>query len=61
MPHSEVDPGATDLANDRADTGLAIAAEVLFLLNLLLLPGMAFIVLLVLFFRHRNSSDPLDA
>lgn len=38
---------------------LAIAAESLFLINLLLVPGLAFLALAVLFFRHRQSSEPL--
>ncbi len=37
----------------------AVQAEALYLLNLLLLPGLAFLLLLVLFRRHRNSPDPL--
>ncbi len=38
---------------------LAIAAEALFLINLMLLPGLAFAILLVLWFVHRNHADPL--
>ena len=39
--------------------GLAVAAESLYLINLLLLPGLGFLLLLWLFFRHRNSAPPL--
>ncbi len=38
---------------------LAIAAEALFVINLMLLPGIAFLVLMVLWFKHRNHPDPL--
>ncbi len=39
--------------------GLAIAAESLYLVNLLLLPGLAFLVLLWLYFHDRNDVPPL--
>ncbi len=39
--------------------GLAIAAESLYLINLLLLPGPGFLLLLWLYFRYRNSAPPL--
>lgn len=38
---------------------LAIAAGVLFLLNLMILPGIAFIILVVLWRKHRHHPDPL--
>lgn len=38
---------------------LAIAAGVLFLVNLMLLPGLGFVALLVLWLRHRDHADPL--
>ena len=38
---------------------LAVAAEALSLLNLMLLPGLAFIALIVLWSMHRNHPDPL--
>ncbi|MDX9718739.1 MAG: hypothetical protein RBT67_15340 [Thauera sp.] len=38
---------------------LAVAAEALFLINLMLLPGIAFIALMVLWSRHHNNPDPL--
>ncbi len=37
----------------------AVLAEVLYLVNLLLAPGLAFLALLVLFRRHRASVDAL--
>lgn len=39
--------------------GLAIAAEALFLLNLLALPGLAFAILAGLCFRFRQDAPPL--
>ncbi|MDP3212808.1 MAG: hypothetical protein Q8S73_01790 [Deltaproteobacteria bacterium] len=40
-------------------TSPAVQAEALYLINLLLVPGLAFLLLLLLFCRHRNSTDPL--
>ncbi len=37
----------------------AVLAEVLYLVNLLLAPGFAFLLLLALFRRHRDSADAL--
>lgn len=37
----------------------AVVAEVLYLVNLLLVPGLAFLALLLLFRRHRDSDDAL--
>jgi hypothetical protein len=39
--------------------GLAIAAESLYLINLLLLPGPGFLALLWLYVRHRHDAPPL--
>ena len=39
--------------------GLAVAAESLYLINLLLLPGLGFLLLLGLYFRYRNSASLL--
>ncbi|MCP5196206.1 MAG: hypothetical protein H6974_05415 [Gammaproteobacteria bacterium] len=39
--------------------GWAVAAESLYLINLLLLPGLAFLVLLWLYRRHRVTAPPL--
>ena len=49
MPHS-----ATTKPAD-SDQSLAITAEALYLTNLLLLPGIAFIVLWVLYHKHSQS------
>ncbi|MCB1825554.1 MAG: hypothetical protein KDJ54_13620 [Candidatus Competibacteraceae bacterium] len=38
---------------------LAVAAESLYLINLLLLPGLGFLLLLGLYCRHRDSAPPL--
>ncbi len=40
---------------------LAVTAETLFLVNLLLLPGVAFLGLLLLYLANRDSSAPLAA
>lgn len=42
---------------DRASP--AVQAEALYLINLLLAPGLAFLLLWVLFRRHRDSAEPL--
>lgn len=39
--------------------GLAVAAETLYLLNLLLLPVLAFLILVVLYRRHARTASPL--
>ncbi|WP_230969778.1 hypothetical protein [Nitrogeniibacter aestuarii] len=39
--------------------GIAVAAEALYLVNLMLLPGVAFAALLMLWWRHRNGTPPL--
>lgn len=39
--------------------GLAVLAESLYLVNLLLAPGLAFAVLVWLWLRHRHSAPPL--
>lgn len=38
---------------------IAVAAEALYLVNLMLLPGLAFLVLLALWWRHRRDAPPL--
>lgn len=42
------------------DTRLAIAAETLYLLNLLLLPGIAFLILIGLYLYYRNNASSLS-
>lgn len=56
MPASGADTGTTELPEG---TSLAVMAEVLYLTNLLLLPGVAFVVLLVLYRRHGKTAPPL--
>lgn len=48
-PSDELPPGTT----------LATMAEALYLTNLLLLPGLAFVVLYWLWWRHRETAPPL--
>ena len=38
---------------------LAVVAEALFLINLMLLPGLAFLALMVLWYQNREHADPL--
>ena len=47
------------LKPDKTGKNLAVWAESLFLINLLLLPGLAFVLLLVLWWRHRADPSPL--
>ena len=55
MPPSEPKPASAQPAGQ----SLAIAAEVLYLVNLLLVPGVAFMLLLFLYFKHVNTAPPL--
>jgi hypothetical protein len=57
MPAS-LEPPPSDEAAPPGQT-LAIAADSLYLLNLLLLPGLGFLALLGLFFRYRQDTPPL--
>ena len=58
MPLSESNTPAAE--RDQApQQGLATAAEVLYLVNLLLLPGLAFLALLWLWYRRRHDAAPL--
>ncbi len=45
------------LALEKPEQRLAVWAEVLYLLNLLLLPGIAFIILFGLFVKHRRHTS----
>lgn len=49
------------VSEDEAPAGqtLAALAEALYLVNLLLMPGLAFLVLLGLYWRYRRSAPPL--
>jgi uncharacterized Tic20 family protein len=44
-----------------AGQSLAVTVEVLYLANLLLLPGLAFLVLLIVYVRHIKQAPPLAA
>ena len=44
---------------DTPGFGLAVAAEAIYLVNLMLLPGLAFLVLIGLWLRHRHDAPPL--
>jgi hypothetical protein len=46
---------------DKPGQTLAVTAETLFLVNLLLAPGLAFLVLLILYLRYRGNAEPLAA
>ena len=54
--NSEDDFGVSE---EKLGQGLAVAAEALFLLNLLALPGLAFAILAGLWFRFRHEAPPL--
>ena len=56
MPPSDAD---TVTAVSQPGYGMAVTAEVLYLSNLLLVPGLSFLVLLWLYLRNRNSAPPL--
>ena len=49
------------LADESPDSGfaVAVAAEALYLVNLLLIPGLAFLLLLLLWWRKRDHASPL--
>jgi hypothetical protein len=56
MPHSDDDFGFSE---EKAGQNLAVLAESLFLINLLLAPGIAFAILLWLWLRNKDSAPPL--
>ena len=56
MPLSDDDFGFTE---EKAGQNLAVLAEALYLVNLLLLPGLAFVALFALWLRYRNDAPPL--
>ncbi len=61
MEHAASHPAGFDPAPTQDDRGqsLAVWAQSLYLINLLLAPGLAFVALLWLWRRHRNSAPPL--
>lgn len=56
MPPAPIPPQA-----DPAGQGLAVTAEALYLVNLLLAPGIAFLVLCIVYFKHAKSAPRLAA
>lgn len=46
---------------DKSGKSLAVTAETLYLINLLLAPGLAFAVLLVIYLKNKQGADPLAA
>ena len=56
MPHSEDDFGFSE---EKAGQNVAVLAESLFLINLLLLPGLAFAGLFALWLKNKDSAPPL--
>jgi len=63
MPHSASDrealPEGKDQDNPPPGQTLAVTAEALYIANLLLVPGLCFIILLRLYFKHRASAPAL--
>ena len=55
MPPSATDDGTESTPG----LTLAIAAESLFLANLLLIPGLGFLLLAALFFKYHRNTEPL--
>ncbi|MBU1191407.1 MAG: hypothetical protein KKA36_03725 [Gammaproteobacteria bacterium] len=47
------------VAEPVAGATLAVTAEVLYLVNLLLVPGLAFVILLVIYLRNSKTAPPL--
>jgi len=56
MPHSDDNFGFEE---EKAGQNLAVLAEALFLINLLLAPGIGFALLLWLWLKHKDSAPPL--
>lgn len=56
MPHSDAEP-TTEVS--APGYGVAVAAEVLYLTNLLVVPGLAFLALTWLYLRDRKTAPPL--
>jgi uncharacterized Tic20 family protein len=56
MPPSDDDFG---FAEEKAGQNLAVLAEALYLINLLLLPGLAFAGLVALWLKNKDSAPPL--
>jgi uncharacterized membrane protein len=54
-----VSPSDNEPRGNQSGQTLAVAAEALYLANLLLLPGLAFLVLLALWYKHRHTAPSL--
>ncbi|HMW22562.1 MAG TPA: hypothetical protein PKC59_03925 [Burkholderiaceae bacterium] len=61
MAPADSPPAGFDLSSNVDDGGqsLAVLAQSLYLINLLVAPGLAFVALLWLWQRHRDSAPPL--
>jgi len=63
MPHSASDHEALSEGKDQDNPppgqALAVTAEALYIANLLLMPGLCFIILLRLYFKHQASAPAL--
>ncbi|WP_126452184.1 hypothetical protein [Sulfuriflexus mobilis] len=59
MPRLAAENNNLPPSDEKPGQGLATVAELLYLFNLLLLPGIAFIILLLVYMRYRNTSPPL--
>jgi uncharacterized Tic20 family protein len=59
MPLAEHPDQSHRVASPEAGQSLAVLAEILYLTNLLLAPGLAFGALLWLWLRHKDSAPPL--
>lgn len=58
MPRSDNEPGSPPEPEVAGQT-LAVTAEALYLANLLVAPGLAFFILLALYFRRSEKTPPL--
>ncbi|AXS79275.1 hypothetical protein [Dechloromonas sp. HYN0024] len=56
MPLSDDNFG---FAEEKAGQNLAVLAEAIYLINLLVLPGIGFLLLVGLWFKHKDSAPPL--
>lgn len=59
MPPSGNERTQADSLAANPGQGLATAVEVLYLVNLLLVPGLAFVILLVVYWRNIKTASPL--
>ena len=52
-------PPLDTVNKESADSSIAIMAEALFLCNLLVVPGLAFLLLIVMYIRHAKTCNAL--